>query len=415
MVDLVLCRLRFGFYFALGAALGGCAFGPKTLESAHTRYNESIKSVSDEELLLNLVRLRYNETVLQLEVSNVAAQYEAGASLEARPFFSTEGVNLVPPDGPFGAFSRILPFVGASLTDRPTFSFHPVDDADAVKQLFVPATLDGIIFLAETSWPISTVFSLFVESINRLPNAPSESGPARGVEPEFREFQRAMQLMQGLQDARKLKFVRTERVREVGGPLPQSAVDASALIHAAKDGFEYRQRDDRSWMLVKLDRQLELRLDPAALGSPELTELCQLLNLEPGRTTYEITIGGDTFATTYPPPTSRGLHIVPRSTVQALFYLSNGIDLPNAHLCAGVVAPSPDSSMTDGLFKVHSDTGHQRPKCAYLAVKYRGRWFYIDDRDAVSKATFGLMKVMSRINLLGPKRDGPSLTLPVGR
>jgi hypothetical protein len=50
-----------------------------------------------------------------------------------------------------------------------------------------------------------------------------------------------------------------------------------------------------------------------------------------------------------------------------------------------------------------------------VAVRYRDHWFYIDDRDADSKTTFGLMMIMTRVNLLGTRGGGPALTLPVGR
>ena len=46
-------------------------------------------------------------------------------------------------------------------------------------------------------------------------------------------------------------------------------------------------------------------------------------------------------------------------------------------------------------------------------MKYRDYWFYIDDRDADSKATFSLLMTMTRINLLGTRKGGPTLTLPV--
>jgi hypothetical protein len=62
---------------------------------------------------------------------------------------------------------------------------------------------------------------------------------------------------------------------------------------------------------------------------------------------------------------------------------------------------------------VHSVKPHWRPACASVAVKYRGYWFFIDDRDADTKATFSLLSTMTRINLIGTKKGGPVLTLPV--
>jgi hypothetical protein len=71
--------------------------------------------------------------------------------------------------------------------------------------------------------------------------------------------------------------------------------------------------------------------------------------------------------------------------------------------------------VTRGLFEVHSCKGIKPPPEAYVAVRYRGWWFYIDDRDQASKATFALMLGISRLDLGRQRPGGPALTLPLGR
>ena len=77
---------------------------------------------------------------------------------------------------------------------------------------------------------------------------------------------------------------------------------------------------------------------------------------------------------------------------------------------------APPGAATRGLFHIHSCPGHahKRPRCAYLAVYYRDHWFYVDDHDSDSKITFSLVLMMTRVNLLGVRKGGPTLTLPVG-
>src|SRR2546428_7532267 len=54
--------------------IAGCsAFGPKTLARDRLRYNEVVKSTTEEQLLLNIVRLRYSDTPSSLAVSAIAA------------------------------------------------------------------------------------------------------------------------------------------------------------------------------------------------------------------------------------------------------------------------------------------------------------------------------------------------------
>ena len=52
------CRYALLLFAVLSS---GCAFGPRALEQSHGRYNQAVKEVEDEQLLLNMVRLRYNE------------------------------------------------------------------------------------------------------------------------------------------------------------------------------------------------------------------------------------------------------------------------------------------------------------------------------------------------------------------
>ena len=47
------------------------------------------------------------------------------------------------------------------------------------------------------------------------------------------------------------------------------------------------------------------------------------------------------------------------------------------------------------------------PACAAVAVRYRDHWFYIDDRDRDSKATFALLLELSRLELGATRRPPP--------
>ena len=78
-------RRRARIIVALGGWLGlaftasGCAFGPQVLELSHGRYNEAVRRVDEEQLLRNLVHMRYNEIPLNLNVSSIAASTSSPA------------------------------------------------------------------------------------------------------------------------------------------------------------------------------------------------------------------------------------------------------------------------------------------------------------------------------------------------
>ncbi len=113
-----------------------------------------------------------------------------------------------------------------------------------------------------------------------------------------------------------------------------------------------------------------------------------------------------------------------RSTAQVLYFLANGVEVPQEHLAQGVapITTTPDGmpfdnrAVTDGLFAVRVCKAHKPPATAYVAIFHRGFWFYIDDRDQVSKAAFALVLATSRLDFARQHPTaGPFLTLPVGR
>jgi hypothetical protein len=404
----------------LALAGGGCSFGPRALERTHGRYNEAVRLVEEEQLLRNIVHLRYHETPLNLAINSITAQYELSGQAEARPFFLAPNPSSSPPF--FRTFLSVLPDVMVSGSTRPTVALTPADDSTAVRQFLTPISLDTLIFLTQTSWPVSTVGRLWVERINGVPNAPTASGPARDLPADFARFLRITELLQECQDRELATVRREETFTPQGGVLPPETVTASAMVEAAKNNLEYRRdADGKSWVLVRREERLALEVSPGVENSPEVTELVGLLNLVPGQRRYEITVAarGNPDPGRFPVPPSTEVRIVPRSTAQVYFYLANGVEVPEKHLRCGIVGPAAGGAgpeLTSGLFEVHVSGGHRPPPKAYVAIKYRGYWFYIDDRDQASKDTFALVLGVSRLDFARQHVSvGPVLTLPAGR
>src|SRR5262249_8776302 len=74
--------------------LGGCQFGPRALEQNRLRYNEAVNRTTEEQLLLNIVRLRYNDTPSSLAVTTIATQYELQQNFSIVPFFTSAGADI---------------------------------------------------------------------------------------------------------------------------------------------------------------------------------------------------------------------------------------------------------------------------------------------------------------------------------
>src|SRR5260370_41927802 len=59
-------------------SMSGC-LGPAAVRSTRMRYNEVVRSTNDEQLLMNLVRLRYADTPVLIDLPNITSQFELAA------------------------------------------------------------------------------------------------------------------------------------------------------------------------------------------------------------------------------------------------------------------------------------------------------------------------------------------------
>ena len=151
----------------LVALAGGCALDPRSVEQNRLRYNEAVKTTTEQQLLLNIVRLRYTDTPSSLSITTITDQQKIVAGLKAIPFFTADaGGNS------FGGFrGSVLPQAELSGANRPTLSYTPLDVTEFTRRLFTPLTLEGAAYLGKTTWPISTVFRLYLENLNWVSNS----------------------------------------------------------------------------------------------------------------------------------------------------------------------------------------------------------------------------------------------------
>jgi hypothetical protein len=134
------------------------------------------------------------------------------------------------------------------------------------------------------------------------------------------------------------------------------------------------------------------------------------LGLQPGRATYE----NDAPELPDAPPGS-ALTIRTRSVLGAMAYAAQGIEVADYEVERGPVAPraTPNPPYAPLLQVRSSET---EPVDAFVAVPYRGRWFYVDDGDLDSKRTLGVLISLIRLEIgAGGAENVPVLTLPVGR
>ncbi len=396
-----------------GALLGlvvwsGCStVGPRALRQSRLRYNETIKATSEQEMLLNIVRLRYADTPSSLQVSNIAAQFELAASLGMTPFFES-------------GTPAVLPGAGLGGSDRPTFTMTPLDDSDFARRLFTPLSLEGIVYLAKTTWPIQTVFRLYLENLNWVPNAETASGPTPAEAPPRSNFLAGMTALQRLQQRGDLVFGTEERGQRLGAVVP--VVSSESAVAAAKEGLEFvAAPDGKGWQLERRERAFALHVNPAALDSDELKTLRRVFGLAEGVSRFDVTV-----ESLVPFQGAKGaglkqLDLETRSLLQALYFVAHGVQVPAEHLARGLARKTVTADGRDfdwepvlrGLFKVRSTRGDCADD-AHVAVTYEGSCFFIEPTDHDSKATFALLMELSRLEMPSESRRAPMLTIPLG-
>ncbi len=344
-------------------ALPACqTLGPGTLSTGLKSYNEVMSTATDEQLLLNVVRVRYRDAPYFLDVAGVTASQTLAAT-------ASLGFEL----NPNWSNGIVRPGAGVSYSQTPTISYVPLEGTAFLKRLLAPIPVECVLVLSQSGWNAERLLGVAVERVNDLDNAASGSGPTPAQAPRVEEFRKFAGLWALLQ--------RNDRIQLGANP------------------------DNTREILVRF------RSEP---HSEEVNELKHMLGLPMDRSVFRV---GQNFLD----PDPAMLRIRTRSIMAVLFLLSQTVEVPEPDRKRGLVAVThrPDHREFDWqealgrLFSVKS--ADKRPPNAYLAVPYRGHWFYIPDDDLETKSTFLLIDQL--FNLQGGQTQVqlPTLTLPVSR
>jgi hypothetical protein len=402
----------------LGLVLTGCQMGPRAMRLGHPEYASAVGTVMDQQMLLNLVRLRHRATPVWLEISSISTQFEAVASADISGTLN-ENVSLDGANNP----DALGLGAGIGYSERPTISYSILGGEEFIRRLLTPIPLIGVALLAESGWRSDRVLLLTVERMNGLKNAPRASGPTPSQAPEYRDFREAVRLMRKLAQARLIDFEFATRVEQIGDPIPTDNVDGDALIDVAKAGLEFRIRDEgRTMALIQEERILTLRFANQAAQSADAKRLRELLHLAPEQVRYDLVdpANGD-YDPLVPDRVLSDVSLDTRSLMGVMYYLSNAVDVPLEHKTAGPVTATLDEEgnpfnwgdLLDGIFAV--SCSQSPPDNAAVAVRYHGSWFYIAGDDENSLSTFALLNQLESLTETEKRGPAPVLTLPVGR
>jgi len=114
------------------------------------------------------------------------------------------------------------------------------------------------------------------------------------------------------------------------------------------------------------------------------------------------------------PENDKEIAILTRSILQVLIDAASYIDVPETDLAEGrVYRPqrTPDQTrMFPPIFNVRH--GSLAPDDAYVSIRYRNQWFWIDDRDQQSKSMFNSLLLLFSLTETGQSQAAPLVTIP---
>lgn len=174
-----------GLALACAAVLSACAgLGPRYLAAGRPLYNEAVQETEAQQLLLNIVRQRYNDPVMFLDVTNITskATYSIGGTARA----------VIP----FAGTGSVTPEIGPRIEDSPLIFYTPNNGEKFVRQVLTPLDLRTLTLVLQAGWSIERVLALAGESLAGIRN----SGSAyRELAAALRDLQRAGDMTIGIE------------------------------------------------------------------------------------------------------------------------------------------------------------------------------------------------------------------------
>lgn len=353
----------------MASMIGACSsLGPAAVPRDRADYSAAIGDSWKQQTLRNIVKLRYGDFPVFMEIAQVITGYSLITSATAG--FSAANFTPSSIGGPVPAIGGSAN-VGATYIDRPTVVYAPLTGNDFIKMLMRPIPPSAVLFLLQSGYPATTVLPIAVDSINGVANASRRPGMSRPGDPEFI---RLAQLLYELQRANALQ-IRVDRAKD--------NTETSVV------GF------------------------PPVSATPELVakiaEVKRILHLTGAGRSHQVHYGGWS---------GKGdeIAIATRSMLQVMMELGIFAQVPEVDIAGGKATVGAGSS-SPSLGSEHPAllnilSGPSPPFDAYAAIEYKGRWFWVPDNDIRSKSIFTGVMLLFSISDVGVRTPPPVVTIP---
>jgi len=441
--------------FACVVVLGLTAcgrFGAATITGGRERYHEAIRSTGDEQMLLNLVRLQYDDLPFFLQVTSVLSTLSASVNV---------GLS-----GTVSANSQLGLQLGGAWSESPTVTYQPLQGEDYVNTLVRRLDEQSLVTLPRGGWNVYEVFRILVHDFGVLRNVPPQA--PFGTEPP-REEERALPKVERERKQAQRDHERLARERELAqkfdaalrilfdlvargaveldlDPTPPHVIAAMRGLSApgkgpsngADDKVPIERRHHDNWPVLRIT-------NPTSMSPEDRRQWCELLHAvhacsgadteSKGPCDGEIApsdprscIENGPYTVYFLSPShlrderyDRIDHIVitMRTLLEVMSSLAGGISVPEGEAHGRPTAKCDDSAHESlygeqPIFRVYCSK--HAPREAAVRVWYRGNWYYVRSGDASSRRAFSILRLLFQEQLgksIVPL--GPTLTVPTGR
>lgn len=332
--------------------------GPKSVVRDRNAYLNAISDSWKSQLLLNIVRIRYADAPVFLDVASIISQYEVSGSVSAGIALEQKGVGWNPSVNGTATF-----------TDRPTITYSPLSGQKFALNLMKPLPPSIVLGLVYGGYPVDMVLRLTLNSLSGYRNSFGGIIRQHEASPEFFSILSDMKILQ-MENCMNLVGVRQGETDE----------------HI----------------------ELELEEHPDSMVMATVKHLNKLLNLPQENRKYRI--GNGTHKSD-----SISLALATRSMIEILSSISASVEVPAEHADAGITFQTPYLKLPDGSLEkpfIRIQSSKEPPANAFLAVQYLGYWFYIDLRDYPSKQSFSQILILSSLSEVSDMKTTPVITIP---
>jgi hypothetical protein len=346
-----------------GFILVGCTVvGPDVIRSGRMAYNEAITETDNQQILNLVIRDRYEERGHLLSVASVTANVSVTTRAGIQAGFGDSDSY----DG------NLVPFSGGFIyEENPTISYIPVAGEAYRRQMMSPISIAVLASITAGLSEPKTSYYILVSSVNGIYN-PRFLHSGEEDDPRFERF---VTLLAELTEAHRLHWA--DDPLRIGGL--SLIIDASSPVYAGK---------------VKELREI--------VGLPSGLD-------SSGRAVIPVSLAwnsGD----------NGGLDITTHSVWDLVEILAGAIDVPEADIEDGVARRAVRPGKLGRELRVHY--AQSKPERAYVSVPFRDGWYYIDERDLLTKRYFkvlGSLWSSTIADATAKSSAAPVLTIPVSR